>query len=232
MGLSLPTPYHDSVGNPVRARVKSGTGFFVSADGFLVTSAHVVTGCPGISLWPADGPEREGRVVALDPALDLALLATAGGVLRYAAGTRRDHARYPGEAVSTIGFGLAPSQPRQPKVTSGTLVGDGADAAGNRILLIRAKLLEGNSGGPVIDAAGSLVGVVRGRDADRPELGAATPIEAIDWFLSRNGIAPAVGEAELNQPVNSADMLKGIAVLVQCTPGRRGPDPDAAQLPG
>jgi S1-C subfamily serine protease len=205
----------------VANRVKSGTAFFVSADGFLVTSAHVVAGCPEISLWPTDGPERTARVVAADAALDLALLSARGEVLRYAAEPRRDHARYPGEPVLTIGFGSLPSRPRQPKVTSGKLVGDVADAAGNRILLIRAKLLEGNSGGPVIDAAGSLVGVVRGRDAQQPELGVAVPSDAVGWFLSSNQIAPAANGPERNQPINSVDLLKQMSVLVQCTPGHR-----------
>jgi serine protease Do len=200
--------------------LRSGTAFFVSADGFLVTSAHVVAGCPGITLWPANGPERTGRVVAIDAALDMALLSATGGVLLYEAGSRPNHARYPGETLSTIGFGSLPSQPRQPKVTNGRLVGSVFDAAGNPILLIRARLPEGNSGGPVIDANGVLLGMVTGRDAGQPELGVAIPAEAIDSFLGGRGISRTPSIPSGSPPTNTADLLKAIAVLVQCAPGR------------
>jgi len=199
-------------------RVKSGTGFFVAPDGLLVTSAHVVAGCSGITLWPAIGAERTGRIVALEPALDLALLSSEGEVPRYAAGSGQFAAPRPGDRVATIGFGAQPSRPREAKVTSGSLIGDVPDAAGNRLLLIRARLREGNSGGPVIDARGSLIGVVRGRDTERPEVGIATPAEAIDWFLQRHGIAPASTAPGAEQLQDPADLLRAISVLVQCAP--------------
>ena len=169
----------------------------------------------------AEGPERTARLVAIDAPLDLALLAVRGEVLRYAAGPSGNKARYPGEPVATIGFGSLPSRPREPMVTRGRIVGDAADGAGYRILLMRAKLREGNSGGPVIDASGSLIGVVRGRDAQEPELGAATPNEAVGWFLSRNGVTPAVSEGGQSKIISPTDLLKQIAVLVQCVPGHQ-----------
>jgi len=69
-------------------------------------------------------------------------------------------------------------------VTDGTLIGEAMSDAGNQILLIEASLLEGNSGGPVIDVRGSLVGVVTGRDAARPDLGIAAPSSQISVSLA------------------------------------------------
>jgi S1-C subfamily serine protease len=204
-------------------RVKSGTGFFVSPDGLVVTSAHVVKGCREISLWPANAAERSGQILAADAGLDMALLSTSGKVPRYATDLRQSGVLAPGAPVATIGFGVLPAQPREPIVTNGSLVGAVRDTAGNPILLIRARLREGNSGGPVIDVNGSLLGVVIGRDAVRPQFAVATPSEAIDRFLIEHGMAPVVSAPRTGEPIKAADLLKAISVLVQCPPVG-GPD--------
>jgi S1-C subfamily serine protease len=200
--------------------VKSGTGFFVSHHGLVATSTHVVSGCSEITIWPADGPERVAQIVASDAKRDLTLLSAGGEVLWYANRVHASGSLRSGEPVSTIGFGVLPSRPREPVVTTGHLIGDAADSAGNRILLIQARLLEGNSGGPVIDGGGSLLGVVVGRDTARPDLGAATPSEAIESLLSANGIAPKPSVPEGSPPIDTARLLKAMSVLVQCTPAR------------
>jgi S1-C subfamily serine protease len=206
--------------------VKSGTGFFVSHDGLIATSAHVVSGCPEITIWPANGPERVARIVALDIQRDVALLSVAGEVSIYASRIHERGSLRPGEPVSTIGFGVLPSKPREPVVTAGHLAGDAADSEGNRILLIQARFLEGNSGGPVIDGEGSLLGVVVGRDATRPDLGAARPSEAIEGLLSANGVARPLSLPEARPPIDAAGLLRSISVLVQCAPaGHRVPVP-------
>jgi serine protease Do len=205
---------------PVRALVKSGTGFFISRDGLVATSAHVVNDCPEITIWPANGPERVARIVASDAEHDLALLSATGEVLSYAYPVYKGAILRRGEPVATIGFGVRRSRPREPVITSGRLIGDAADSAGNRILLIQARFLEGNSGGPVIDGEGSLLGVVVGRDATRPDLGAARPSEAIEGMLSANGVAPPPSLPEDRPPIDTASLLKSISALVQCMPAR------------
>jgi S1-C subfamily serine protease len=201
--------------------VKSGTAFFVSPDGLLVTSGHVVAGCPDIDIWPSSGPMWRGRVVAADASVDIALLSAEGHVLRSAVSDRRDGTPRPGDPVSTIGFGVRASRPRAPLVTNGRLIGRAADPTGNPFLLIQAGLSEGNSGGPVIDANGTLLGMVAGRDTGRPELGVAIPAEAIDRFLGGLGISRIPSIPSGSQPTNTADLLKAMAVLVQCVPVRR-----------
>jgi S1-C subfamily serine protease len=210
---------------PVGALVKSGTGFFVSRDGLVATSAHVVNDCPAISIWPASGSERVARIVASDAKRDLALLIATGEVLSYANPLYEGGILRPGESVSTIGFGVLRSKPREPVLTTGHLIGDAADSAGNRILLIQARFLEGNSGGPVIDGEGSLLGIVVGRDATRPDLGAARPSEAIESLLSANGVAPLPSLPEERPRIDTAGLLTSISVLVQCTPARHAAPP-------
>jgi S1-C subfamily serine protease len=179
-----------------------------------------VAGCHAISLWPASGQEQPAHILASDARIDIALLST--GDLGSAASTHAASNPQPGEPVSTIGFGVRRSQPREAVVTDGTVIGEAMSDAGNQILLIEASLPEGNSGGPVIDVWGSLVGVVTGRDAARPDLGVAAPSSQIDQFLLRQGIGPMSNFPGEGRPADRATLLKAMSVLVQCAPGHAG----------
>jgi S1-C subfamily serine protease len=200
-----------------QAQVKSGTGFFVSPDGLAVTSAHVVSGCAGIALWPADGLKLIARTIAVDVPRDIALLSAAGKAERYADRLGDADSMNIGEPVSTIGFGAVPSKPREPRLTLGRVIGGVTDSRGYPLLLIRADLREGNSGGPVIDADGALLGMVTGQDAERPNLGVAVPANVIAAFVSQH-ITRTGGTSREERPINAADFLKAISVLVQCMP--------------
>lgn len=200
------------------AQVKSGTGFFVSPAGFVVTSAHVIAGCPGITLWPADEPKLIARIVAVDAARDLALLSAASKTEWYADRVRESDSLHAGDPVSTIGFGVMRARPREPWLAAGQVVGGVTDTKGFPLLLIRADLREGNSGGPVIDTDGTLLGMVTGRDAERPELGVVVPAEAIDRFLSLHGIVRSPAISPTTAPLTTPGLLKAMSVLVQCRP--------------
>ena len=193
-------------------RVKSGTGFFVSRDGFLVTSAHVVAGCPHVSVWRADGRERPSYVVAADARHDVALLWVDGGAAQPAVAA--DALPRPGEDVFTLGFGVSATRPLHSVVSAGTLLGDSRAQPGNRILVIRARLHAGNSGGAVLVGDGTLVGMVIGRDEADPGLGVAIPLDDIEALLAAYGIAlPQHAAAR-----GARDYLAAISVLIQCTP--------------
>jgi S1-C subfamily serine protease len=193
-------------------RVKSGTGFFVSRDGFLVTSAHVIAGCRDVSVLEHDGTARPGYVIASDRRLDLALLWAEGRVSRYSAVATGAPAQV-GAEVFTLGFGVIATEPLRPVLSEGAVVGDRTARPGNRILVIRAKLHAGNSGGAVLAGSGSLLGMIIGRDEEHPELGVAIPREDIEPLLSAYGIALPRRDPEATAP----DFLGAISMLIQCT---------------
>src|SRR5689334_4083394 len=60
--------------------VTSGSGFWVSQEGHIVTSAHVVDGCRRTAVWGVDGRARKSDVVGFDRPRDLVLLHTSGPV--------------------------------------------------------------------------------------------------------------------------------------------------------
>lgn len=195
-------------------RVKSGTGFFVSRDGFLMTSAHVVAGCSNVSIWANDGAEHPAYSVASDAKHDIALLYGGYDVARNAAilGREPPHA---GQDVYTLGFGVHAEDPLRPLVIGGSYVGDDTASSGNRVLLIRAKLRAGNSGGALIGQDGSLLGMVIGRDEARPQMGVAIPSSEIEALLSANRIPLPLDPP---QPATPQALLSAISVLIQCSP--------------
>jgi S1-C subfamily serine protease len=196
----------------VAGRVKSGTGFFVSRDGFLVTSAHVVAGCRNLSAWRPDGTQRPSYVVAFDRRRDVALLwadGMSGGLAATVAGMPPQ----PGAEVYTLGYGVVASRPLSPTLVEGWLIGDRVARPGNRVVVFRGSLHAGHSGGAVLAGDGSLIGMVVGRDDEFPEFGVAIPKEDIEALLSPYGVQLP---RRASTP-SARDVLEAISVLIQCS---------------
>lgn len=148
----------------------------------VVTNAHVVGARSGALVRYADGLEVEGRVVRLDVRRDLAAVAVPAdgheaATLGDAAGLR------PGELVLALGHPLG---------AAGALAVGIVHAAADRWIRADVRLAPGNSGGPLADAAGRVVGVnamiARG-------LGLAVPASAVGRFLQAPDAAPRLGVA-------------------------------------
>lgn len=136
----------------------AGSGFVVDADGFVVTNHHVVSDAEKIVVTFADGRQIDARIVGTDPQMDLALLEVdAEEPLPYVAFGDSDAVRV-GEWVLAIGnpFGLGGS------ATAGIVSARGRDIRSgpyDDYLQIDAPINRGNSGGPVFDSAGRVIGV-------------------------------------------------------------------------
>lgn len=137
-----------------RMRVSSGTGFYVTNDGYLVTNHHVVADCARL----ARGDGTPVELVAADGKNDLALLK--GPPVADAARLRVAPDAMQGEAVLTYGY------PLQGVLSSSGQLGAGmvSALAGLRDhgghLQIDVPVQPGNSGGPLLDQRGLVVGVV------------------------------------------------------------------------
>ena len=134
-----------------------GSGFFVSADGYVVTNNHVVEHARSIQVTTDDGRTLDAKLIGTDPKSDLAVLkVTEGGEHPYV----KLAATMPrvGDWVVAIGnpFGLGGT------VTSGIVSARGRDiGAGpyDDFLQIDAPINRGNSGGPTFNLRGEVVGV-------------------------------------------------------------------------
>ncbi len=154
-----PSTAPDARPNTSARQVSTGTGFIVAPDR-VMTNEHVVNGCNRIILRTP-----EGRWVAatpparVDAALDLAVLAVPGlpgPVLTFRAGP----ALRRGEGVVAYGFPLAGLLSSDPKLTRGEINGLAGLGDNRNQIQISAAVQPGNSGGPLLDMQGHVVGVV------------------------------------------------------------------------
>ncbi len=134
-----------------------GTGFFVTDNGMVVTNNHVIASCKTV-IWidTTDGQEGTATVVGTDEPNDLALLKTtlkapATAIFRTPVNIGR------GGEISVIGYGTHKLAPIRPKLVPGKF--KGPNRAGTRLQMDIA-VRPGNSGGPVLDASGHVIGVV------------------------------------------------------------------------
>ncbi|WP_416357409.1 trypsin-like peptidase domain-containing protein [Aureimonas phyllosphaerae] len=151
---STPKSESPSLASPSPGFDSSGTGFVVSKDGWLLTNAHVAKACKTVLVGDLGAASK----VVVDEDHDLALLkvdAKVGKPLPIVAGKPRL-----GEDVLALGFPLRSILADSLNVTRGnvsSLMGLMNDA---NYLQISAPVQPGNSGGPLVDLAGRVVGVV------------------------------------------------------------------------
>jgi S1-C subfamily serine protease len=138
-----------------------GSGFFITKDGYLLTNFHVVKKSNKVEV-KYKGENFIARVVTVDEENDLALLKVSGTDFAPLAISHRDPADL-GEEVFTIGFPNVEMQGLQPKYTDGkisSLYGMQDDATEYQISV---PVQPGNSGGPLCDVNGEVVGIVVAR---------------------------------------------------------------------
>src|SRR6185503_9942648 len=139
-------------------RQGSGSGFLIDREGYILTNHHVIAGAERITVTMADGRAFRGQVVGSDPAIDVALLKVpADGRLPEAALGNSDTLRV-GEWVCAIGNPLGYVH----SVTVGVVSFIGRklfDKSLADYIQTDAAINFGNSGGPLINSAGEVVGI-------------------------------------------------------------------------
>ena len=156
-------------------RQGSGSGFFIDREGYILTNQHVIDGAERITVTMADGRSFRAEVVGADPAIDVALLRVkADGDLPEAPLGNSDDLRV-GEWVCAIGNPLGYVH----SVTVGVVSFIGRklfDASLDDYIQTDAAINFGNSGGPLINAAGQVVGINSAISSHASNIGFAVPI--------------------------------------------------------
>jgi S1-C subfamily serine protease len=143
------------------ARAKSGTGFVVSANGHVVTNNHVIDGCVGDIKGNLTGEASMVlRVVSNDANNDLALLQAPSTTIFRDFARIRDRSIRSGDSVVVIGFPFHGLLTSDFTVTTGIASSLSGMRNDTRFLQISAPVQPGNSGGPLFDTTGQIVGVV------------------------------------------------------------------------
>ncbi len=165
----------------------AGTGLIVTADGEIVTNAHVVADAETVNVrLPGESEPRLGAVVAVDASNDLALVRIDVSGLSPATFADPDDIRV-GDDVVAIGFALALDG--DPSVTRGVVSAldrtlSTRFGALNGLVQTDAAISSGNSGGPLVDAFGRVVGI-------------NTAVAYGDVDTAANSVGFAIGVAEL-----------------------------------
>jgi TPR repeat protein len=138
-----------------------GSGAIVSAQGNILTAAHVVAGATQVVVVTLQG-RRSATVLQIDEANDIAVLKIEGGPYVPLPITPSHGVRL-GQAVATIGFPNVEIQGFSPKVTRGEISSIDGAADDPREWQISVPVQPGNSGGPLLDNSGNLVGIVESK---------------------------------------------------------------------
>jgi serine protease Do len=141
-------------------RVQSGTGFFVNRQ-YIITNAHVVEGCSKVTIRGAVN-EHEATVKARDTEHDLAIIETDDPPRQFAPLRFNIEALRPGDKVYVIGYPGENGIRGESKVMQGQVqdIAPTVQGINPGHFYISDILDHGNSGGPVIDASGNVIGVV------------------------------------------------------------------------
>lgn len=203
--VAVPTPDAALAGNPVVAatepsvvkiraiapscqKVLEGSGFVLSPDR-VMTNAHVVAGANNVTVEVSGNP-YDATVVSYDPTVDVAILAVPNlppGPLAFASapakgGTDALVLGYPGGG----GFMATPARIREIIELSGPDIY--RDATVNReVYTVRATVEQGNSGGPLIDMNGKVLGVVFGAAVDDNDTGFVLTAKEVSSQLAQIG---------------------------------------------
>lgn len=145
----------------VSGGTSSGSGVIISEAGYVITNNHVIENSESLTVVLANGDERSAQIIGTDPFSDLAVLKV-DGELPAVAELGNSDALKPGETVIAIG---SPLGDFKNTVTTGVIsaIGRSLDS-GNGYLLENllqtdAAINQGNSGGPLVNLAGQVIGI-------------------------------------------------------------------------
>lgn len=209
----------------IKTYFTNGTGFFVSRFGHVITNAHVVSYCKRLNITGAGGM-REAKVIARDNENDLALLKieamnTPFGRFSSFKVPLAEHDRavivgFPGKHMDTVTRDTEVFRPIGPRgYEKWVQLGD--------------VLEEGNSGGPLFDTSGNIIGVVSAKaalvtiNADTREqirsedFGMALAVPVVEDFLRKNRVSYETADTDIYLPTDHITALgRQFVVKVRC----------------
>ena len=207
----------------------SGSGIIITQEGHILTNQHVVQQCNALEVSGDERPPLRARLIATDEWRDLALLKVEQ---RYASAARlrADGAPRLGEGVAVVGFPLAGVLGSKPSVGFGHVSSTSGINDNPAQMQISVPIQRGNSGGPVFDQAGNVIGVVASKlDAlkiaeslgDLPQnVNFAVRGEATRAFLDAQRVAYAnARESARLENTDLAALGVAVTVRVRCVRG-------------
>ena len=201
-----------------------GSGFIVSPDGYIVTNDHVAGNASKITVAFADGSTLDARLVGSDAETDIALLKVEPPAALPFLAFDPEHDPVVGEWAIALGNPFGLFQATEPTVTVGVVSAIGRDFEAQQgrtfrdLIQTDAAINSGNSGGPLVNAAGRVMGMntfIYSQSGGSVGLGFAVPA----WRIQR-----VIEELRATGAVNRA-FYTGLNVLTPRAAQRLGLDP-------
>ena len=145
--------------SPSAISVATGTGFFVSSDGKIVTAYHVVEDADTISVTTSSGRVETATLVHFSRAADIAFLKADVSDQEFITFSKSNPPSS-GTSVFTIGFPVKQVLGDEPKFSDGAISAMSGLGGDSTLMQITIPIQPGNSGGPVVTESGEVVGVV------------------------------------------------------------------------
>ena len=168
--------YPEHTDQPIQDVAGSGTGFFVSSDGYIVTNHHVIKGANKITVTTPSGESFEAKVVSTSTSTDLALLRIPYQTKNYLTFANPGSTDI-GHQVFTLGYPVSDILGKEVKYTDGSISSLSGLQGDATFFQISVPIQPGNSGGPLVNADGDVVGVV-------------TATAAVGAFYASVGVMP------------------------------------------
>ncbi|MDQ3014791.1 MAG: trypsin-like peptidase domain-containing protein [bacterium] len=184
--FGTPSPQQPRSGGTEERQVGGGSGFFVTADGLIVTNKHVVDDPDAeYTVFTNDGKKHSARVIARDPSLDIALIRIENGsypYLNFASSKDLDLGQTViaignalGEFENTVSVGVVSGLSRS--IVAGSAFGQAEQL--DEVIQTDAAINPGNSGGPLLDMNGNVIGVNVAVAAGSQNIGFALPSDMV-----------------------------------------------------
>jgi S1-C subfamily serine protease len=199
----------------------TGSGFFLTQAGHLLTNAHVVRDCKIISIKSNGGQAGVAQVIAVDQNDDLAVLKLERRPDATAA-FRIGRPPRAGESAIVFGFPLSQLLASTGNVSTGVVTALAGLRDDPRHIQISAPVQSGNSGGPVLDASGYLIGIVVSKLnpvlGDLPQnVNFAIRASTAANFLDAHGIGYKIAAADKELPIpDIVAQAKDFSVQISC----------------
>lgn len=218
-------PTASSITNPSQNQEWSGSGFALK-DGYIVTNYHVIDGAKSIQIQGVKGDfsaKYNAEIIATDKFNDLALLKvsdakfTGFGTIPYNVKTSVSDV---GEDIFVLGYPLTSTMGDEIKLTTGVISSKTGFQGDVSLYQISAPIQPGNSGGPLFDNKGNLVGIVNAKHTGAENVGYAIKTSylrnLIESSISTNILPTNPQTATLSLP-EKVKKLKNFVFMISCS---------------
>jgi len=195
-----------------------GTGIVIDAEGHILTNYHVISGAESVSVYAEDGRERSARVVFGDPATDIAVLEVedAEGLVPLVLGD--SSLMEVGDPVIAMGNALGLDE-TSPTVSVGIVSALGRTIETDQAVLedliqTDAAINAGNSGGPLLNAAGEVIGINTAIASGAENIGFSISVDSVKEEITQALSGVGVSFVGVTTIENSADLAARYRLVI------------------